>query len=279
MNSGPPSAPQAVQQTTKESPLTTQEQRDLQQHEHIITQGLDTFTEVGQALLDIRDRRLYRGAHKTFEAYCREKWGFTKSRANQLVDAACIVNVLENDNHGCQKPQNERQIRPLTKLKDPDQQKQVWNAACETAQREGRPVTAVDVKRVVEKKTATNARSDSRGAAATKPLGSHRREDTRPKIHNACSQSQAGTKEVGPPTREAESAKDDRFKSSDSDCVYVIKRDFPLLSDAGQSEVFIWMGNFIEDKYGSKKRQELSRVRRPPTFAGQVSQYGETVRV
>ncbi len=35
---------------------------------------VQTFYEVGNALLQIRDERLYRQTHSTFEEYCREKW-------------------------------------------------------------------------------------------------------------------------------------------------------------------------------------------------------------
>jgi hypothetical protein len=31
----------------------------------------------GTALLEVRDRRLYRETHATFEDYCRERWRFS----------------------------------------------------------------------------------------------------------------------------------------------------------------------------------------------------------
>lgn len=47
--------------------LTSPEGASLEPaHEEVIDRGLATFIEVGQALLAIRDRRLYRMAYATF---------------------------------------------------------------------------------------------------------------------------------------------------------------------------------------------------------------------
>ena len=53
--------------------LTLTEQERLQCLERIIERGLQTFYEVGTALLEIRDASLYRQTHPTFEAYCRQR--------------------------------------------------------------------------------------------------------------------------------------------------------------------------------------------------------------
>ncbi len=59
--------------------------------EEVIERGLHTFVEVGEALREIRDRRLYRQTHSTFKAYCDERWGFSDSRGRQLIAAAKTV--------------------------------------------------------------------------------------------------------------------------------------------------------------------------------------------
>lgn len=44
-------------------------------HDTRLAEGdVQTFYEVREALREIRDRKLYRGTHATFEAYCRERW-------------------------------------------------------------------------------------------------------------------------------------------------------------------------------------------------------------
>jgi hypothetical protein len=124
--------------------LTTTEHQELQKHEAIIERGLTTFVEVGQSLMAIRDGRLYRDDYGTFEDYCRERWGFSRMRASQLISAAEVVG---NVNRGLQIPTNERQTRPLSQL-PPAQQAEAWQQAVETAPN-GKP-TAAHVQDVVK---------------------------------------------------------------------------------------------------------------------------------
>lgn len=98
--------------------------------ESTIEKGLQTFVEVGNALMEIRDNRLYRFGHNTFEDYCRERWQRERRWAYQLIEAAQVV---ENVRHGAhQVPTNERQVRPLTPL-SPQQQAEVWPLVVESA--------------------------------------------------------------------------------------------------------------------------------------------------
>ena len=75
--------------------LTPSEKRHLGALEKRIAAGLQTFREVGASLLEIRDSRLYRETHATFEAYCAERWGMNRVRAYQLIDSAKVVNTVE----------------------------------------------------------------------------------------------------------------------------------------------------------------------------------------
>lgn len=81
--------------------------------EGVIERGLATFVEVGQALLEIRDSRLYRETHRTFEAYCRERWAMSKSHANRQIDAAVVARLLTPTGVI---PANEAQARELAPL-------------------------------------------------------------------------------------------------------------------------------------------------------------------
>lgn len=71
--------------------LTTVEARDLRALEKVVQQGIATFHAVGRALLEIRDRRLYRAAYSAFDDYCRDRWKFTRQHALRLIDAAGVV--------------------------------------------------------------------------------------------------------------------------------------------------------------------------------------------
>ena len=44
----------------------------LAELEQIIRDGLDTFIEVGNALVRIRDKQLYVDGYSSFDQYCRE---------------------------------------------------------------------------------------------------------------------------------------------------------------------------------------------------------------
>ena len=52
------------------------------------------FYEAGKALYELRERRLYRSSHKTFEAYCQERFGFGRHAANRLIAGASVVENL-----------------------------------------------------------------------------------------------------------------------------------------------------------------------------------------
>jgi hypothetical protein len=63
----------------------------LAELETVIEHGRATFSEVGHALMEIRDSRLYRVTHKTFEDYCRERWDMGRAYANRLIAASVQV--------------------------------------------------------------------------------------------------------------------------------------------------------------------------------------------
>jgi len=122
--------------------LNIEESHELERCEVVIKQGLKTSIEVGQALMTIKEKRLYRISFKTFEDYCIERWAISKPRAYQLIEAANVmiglstmVDVL---------PQSERQVRPLTSL-EPEIQKEVWKEVVKT---HGENITAAKVQSV-----------------------------------------------------------------------------------------------------------------------------------
>lgn len=124
--------------------------RSLNELEAIIERGLETFVEVGQALLEIRDGRKYRDQQATFEDYCKERWGFDRSYAYRLVDSAKVAAVLSPIGDI---PANESQSRELAPLlEEPRALVEAWTEAQERATAADRPVTAALVREVVEQK-------------------------------------------------------------------------------------------------------------------------------
>jgi hypothetical protein len=49
---------------------------------------------MGKALLEIHDRKLYRATHRTFEAYCVERWDISRRWASRLMRAVPIAENL-----------------------------------------------------------------------------------------------------------------------------------------------------------------------------------------
>lgn len=89
----------------------------LPELERVIERGQQTFIEVGRALLEIRDRRLYRETHATFEAYCRERWGWGRSHVYRTMDAARVADALSPMGDT---PPSEREARAMLDRLEPD---------------------------------------------------------------------------------------------------------------------------------------------------------------
>ena len=115
--------------TEKELPeeLTEEEASDRHRLELRVERA---FYEAGSALRELRNRRLYRSTHKTFEEYCRDRFGFQRAYPYRLIDAAVVVDNLSPI--GDILPTAESQCRPLARL-EPDSQRQAWNKAVEAA--------------------------------------------------------------------------------------------------------------------------------------------------
>ena len=101
--------------------LTTRERTQFVRAERTIAKGLKSFWEVGMALKDIRDQRLYRQRYGTFEDYCAARWDLSRPRAYQLCAASEVVADLSTNVDTKRLPESEAHARPLTRLKHPDQ--------------------------------------------------------------------------------------------------------------------------------------------------------------
>lgn len=115
--------------------------------EATIKRGFDTFVEVGLAFGEIREGRLYRETHATFEAYCQGRWGLTDRRVRQLMGAAEIGTMVPVS--------NERQARELAPLMNrPGAMAEAWAEANTNGD-----ATAAKVREAVERRVAHVAHS------------------------------------------------------------------------------------------------------------------------
>jgi hypothetical protein len=138
--------------------LTMVEKTEFEALEEVIERGMKSFCDVGGALLKIRDGRFYRDSHRTFDDYCRERWGMARRTAYQYLEAA---KATENVRSCAQiLPLNEAQARPLTRL-EPEQQREAWKEAVDTAP--NGKITAEHVEQVVRQKESGDAQPDEAG--------------------------------------------------------------------------------------------------------------------
>ena len=136
------------------------ESQRLEELEKTIARGQKTFVEVGRALAEIRDLRLYKREYGGFAEYCQAKWGWNKSYAYYMIDSAEVVKSLPEKVSTL--VDTETAARELGKA-PPEQRAGIIEAVVA----EGTPVTAAAIKRHLP---PPMVRSEPKGSgAATKP--------------------------------------------------------------------------------------------------------------
>ena len=94
--------------------------------EAVIESERRRFYKVGKALGEIRDCRLYRELlYESFEQYVRKRWDMGRSHAYRMIEASAVIDNLSPI--GDRLPENEAQLRPLSRLKPADQRR-LWQA-------------------------------------------------------------------------------------------------------------------------------------------------------
>ena len=74
--------------------LSVAQESRLKSLEQVIETGLAALTSVGDALADIRDGRMYRATHSTFEAYCKDRWQIGRSQAYRMIDHSLVIDAI-----------------------------------------------------------------------------------------------------------------------------------------------------------------------------------------
>lgn len=115
----------------------------LTRMENLIARNQCRFHEIGKALKEIKDSRLYKlNLFESFEAYTRARWDMGKSQAYRLIEAYQVVNNLSPI--GDVLPRNESQVRLLTPF-DPMEQRKIWKAFLKSAME----ITAPNIKQFI----------------------------------------------------------------------------------------------------------------------------------
>ncbi|MDM9383521.1 hypothetical protein QUB80_22805 [Chlorogloeopsis sp. ULAP01] len=115
--------------------LTEEEKADRHRLELKIERA---FYEAGCALRELRERRLYRSTHRTFEEYCRDRFNYSRDTAYLKIAAAVVYDNIQKflPTIGRQTPMptNERQLRDLAKANfEPELQAAAWLQGVEEA--------------------------------------------------------------------------------------------------------------------------------------------------
>lgn len=129
-----------IETVIKPANLTAIERNKLEIAERVIAESMKSFIEVGDALATIKNNKLYRESHTTFEDYCQEKWGWTSGRARQLVTAANVAKEMKVDT--AVSIPNERAARELASVPAP-QRAGVLKAAAATGSVTSESIKAV----------------------------------------------------------------------------------------------------------------------------------------
>ncbi len=128
--------------------LTRSERETLEDCEERIS---SSFVALGEAIRTIRDRRLYREDFDTFEAYCQERWGWTRQHAYQLMAGAEVAATLASTFvDELPLPTSEGQVRLLTRF-EPKEQASLWKEA--VTRSSGRPPTMAMVREIIEERS------------------------------------------------------------------------------------------------------------------------------
>ena len=148
----------AIQQTEQEA-LTIQEITLLAECKSIVNQGIHSFVEVGSALKLIKDQRLYRGTHETFEQFVKEKWDFGRAYAYRLIGSAETMATLSPI--GDILPANESHVRALLQFSVEDRPK-VWKTVVKRLPTsDGKPViSAKEIEHAIDMQVEFSTEND-----------------------------------------------------------------------------------------------------------------------
>jgi len=129
--------------------FSLEDRATLDRCESTISNGIASFMEVGRALQKIRDARLYLFSHATFEEYCRDRWGLSRSYAFRQIKAAELAN--DPKLLSISPIPSEWVARELSKAPKA-LRAEVWHTVQEAAKSEGKPVSAEAVRLAIAEK-------------------------------------------------------------------------------------------------------------------------------
>lgn len=124
---------------------------EFQRLNEIVRKGVEAFVEAGVALQKIHNGKLWKvGGFDSWREYCRSVAGMSHAHAHRLMQASeCVIHFRETAEFSIL-PVAESQVRPLLRLKNPEDRASAWFCALENSDKDRiKQPTAKEVKQAV----------------------------------------------------------------------------------------------------------------------------------
>lgn len=96
-----------------EAALDPAESARLVRLERTVDRAVEVAGKIaGEALATIRDERLYRLTHRSFEGYVLDRWGFSRATAYRMIDAATVAALPPSEDETAGQPVSPRDTSP-----------------------------------------------------------------------------------------------------------------------------------------------------------------------
>ncbi len=143
--------------------------RTLKENEQVIERGMNSFMDVAQALLDIKNQKQFREAgYDSFEDYCQNRWRMSARNGYRYIQCAEVVDNVTRVAQSDSAPTTIRQAAALAAASDdPQEQADLWDATVESTN--GRP-TENAIREVAEARKAKDAVRDALGGTLPESL-------------------------------------------------------------------------------------------------------------
>jgi hypothetical protein len=148
--------------------LNSDELAALAAAEERIRKGIAAFSDAGEALAMIRDRKLYRATHMSFDTYVMARWKIGTDYAAKLIAAAVICQEMTSN--GLPAPAREIHARQLKRV-EPAHRPQVWQAALDAAGGDPEAVTAEAIAEIAAPRRTAKGRMKAPAAIKLRGKG------------------------------------------------------------------------------------------------------------
>jgi hypothetical protein len=114
-------------------------QEQLAALEATITRSLTSYRDLGNALAEVKARKLYKGPYRTWWIYCHKRWGMSGRQVDRHIEGAEVANDLERAGLMVPLLCNALLLIPLSQKQRCD----VWRAALAATGKDKQPASSM----------------------------------------------------------------------------------------------------------------------------------------